>query len=345
MAFTSINRTGSPFGQMPPLPDAFGSLLGSFMGGFPPNRPTGEGGARTSGMPGHINTSYSVTIRDGSGTRYTRTSGTLGDPGSEDLTGIFGDIFRIMRPPGQQTNAPNDGTRANAHPPPGINPFFQMLMEMAGPPGGRRGDGVYTQEAFDQIMTMLREQHGGGTGPAAASEAAIDALAKIKLGKEQLDEQGKADCPICMDSVEVGAEVTELPCKHWFHGDCVKSWLKEHDSCPQCRRGIMPQDGNQNQPRATGQAPRHWQPTESDLETILGGTRNSQSREGNSSEGTTTAPQPSSSAGPSSPSSRREQGSRGLGNLAGSIFRRFGGGGGSGGSDGVGGNSGTGSQH
>ncbi|KAH8754799.1 hypothetical protein F5883DRAFT_572427 [Diaporthe sp. PMI_573] len=35
-----------------------------------------------------------------------------------------------------------------------------------------------------------------------------------------------------------GEEVTVLPCKHWFHGECVVSWLKMHNTCPICRASI-----------------------------------------------------------------------------------------------------------
>ena len=53
-----------------------------------------------------------------------------------------------------------------------------------------------------------------------------------------LGDDGKAECSICMDRVDLGTEVTVLPCNHWFHETCVKSWLSEHDTCPHCRRGI-----------------------------------------------------------------------------------------------------------
>lgn len=31
----------------------------------------------------------------------------------------------------------------------------------------------------------------------------------------------KVDCTICIDELHLGDEVTVLPCKHWFHGECV----------------------------------------------------------------------------------------------------------------------------
>lgn len=44
-----------------------------------------------------------------------------------------------------------------------------------------------------------------------------------------------SSCSICADQFEVGTCATQLPCKHWFHSDCLYSWLKLHNTCPLCR--------------------------------------------------------------------------------------------------------------
>ena len=65
---------------------------------------------------------------------------------------------------------------------------------------------------------------------------------------------GKVECSICMDDVEIGTEVTILPCDHWFHDDCIRHWLKEHDTCPHCRKPISE---HENQPSSPGSTRRH----------------------------------------------------------------------------------------
>ena len=43
-------------------------------------------------------------------------------------------------------------------------------------------------------------------------------------------------CPICLDGFNVEKEaVTQLECKHFFHVECIKPWLVEHNTCPTCR--------------------------------------------------------------------------------------------------------------
>lgn len=102
----------------------------------------------------------------------------------------------------------------------------------------RQGDAVYSQEEFDRIISQLIEQNVNGNAPPPAPENAIRALPKKTVEPEMLGPEGKAECSICMDPVELGSEVTVLPCKHWFHGNCIEMWLNQHNTCPHCRRPI-----------------------------------------------------------------------------------------------------------
>ncbi|PGH06230.1 hypothetical protein AJ80_08199 [Polytolypa hystricis UAMH7299] len=104
---------------------------------------------------------------------------------------------------------------------------------------GRHGDAVYSQEELDRVISELIDQNMNGTAPGPASENAIQSLPKKKMDATLMGSDGKAECSICMDSVEIGYEVTVLPCTHWFHEACIGAWLREHDTCPHCRRGIM----------------------------------------------------------------------------------------------------------
>ncbi|KIW72692.1 hypothetical protein PV04_00869 [Phialophora macrospora] len=179
------------------------------------------------------------------------------------LQDLFSLIFQSMQPgmmPGQD---PDDRRRLGQPPLP-----FDLLNHMLNPGNARTGDVVYSQEAFDRIMTQLMEQNNASSAPPPASEDAIRALKKKRIDREMLGEDGKAECSICMDNVELGQEVTVLPCNHWFHGECVTSWLKEHDTCPHCRKPITkPEEGSRPEPsrrrsrRASSlSSPRAYQP-------------------------------------------------------------------------------------
>ncbi|KAF7125648.1 hypothetical protein CNMCM5793_001887 [Aspergillus hiratsukae] len=102
----------------------------------------------------------------------------------------------------------------------------------------RLGDAVYSQEELDRVISQLIDQNINRTGAPPAPETAIQSLPKKKVDEEMLGPDGKAECSICMEPVELGTEVTVLHCKHWFHHPCIEAWLSQHNSCPHCRRPI-----------------------------------------------------------------------------------------------------------
>lgn len=115
------------------------------------------------------------------------------------------------------------------------NPFAMLsaLLNM-----DRTGDAVYSQEELDRVISQLIDQNNNGSAPAPASNTAIQSLPKKRIDREMLGSDGKAECSICMDGVELGTEVTVLPCTHWFHFSCIEAWLSQNNSCPHCRRSI-----------------------------------------------------------------------------------------------------------
>ena len=256
----------------------------------------------------------------------------------DDLSGILASLLQGMH--GTLVNGPAGGPNIQLSP-------LTLIHQMLNPAAARSGDAVYTQEALDRVISQLMEQHSTSTAPGPASESAITSLPRIKLEESKLDSNGKAECSICMDSVSKGDEVVELPCKHWFHGDCVGAWLREHDTCPQCRRGIMPKDGDGRVPRTPGQVPMNMQAPWgggyfTGLSNLMGGSRDN--HEGIDS-GTGSQQDPyrvpeSPTSGPSGSSSRSrrpEPGSRrtsnhsqhsgrsGGGGISGWMGRHFGG--------------------
>nr|XP_033796474.1 E3 ubiquitin-protein ligase AMFR isoform X2 [Geotrypetes seraphini] len=43
------------------------------------------------------------------------------------------------------------------------------------------------------------------------------------------------DCAICWDSMQ---SARKLPCGHFFHNSCLRSWLEQDTSCPTCRMSL-----------------------------------------------------------------------------------------------------------
>ncbi|KAM7195638.1 hypothetical protein V8F20_007382 [Naviculisporaceae sp. PSN 640] len=183
---------------------------------------------------------HRTTIRSGPfGGGITITSSTFGDTtGADrdpaDFDRIFGGLM------GGPPAPPTPGERQNRAP--GLPGFAALLQEIIGatinPASAVHGDAVYTQEALDRIVSTLMEAHPQSNAAPPATETAIQQLEKKKLTDEMIGSEGKAECTICIDEMHQGDEVTVLPCTHWFHGECVTLWLKEHNTCPICRRPI-----------------------------------------------------------------------------------------------------------
>ncbi|MCJ1395069.1 hypothetical protein MMC18_007950 [Xylographa bjoerkii] len=312
----------TPFGQYGP-PAGFGG----------PRSPLQEGPPRQGFSTFHATRLYP---RDATGPQAQELP-------VDDLSGILTSLIQGLH--GTLINAPAGGPNAQMSP-------LALIHQMLNPANARSGDAVYTQEALDRVISQLMEQHSTSTAPGPASESAISSLPKVKLDESKLDSNGKAECSICMDSLSVGDEVMELPCKHWFHEDCVGAWLREHDTCPQCRRGIMPKDGDGRAPRTPGQVPMNMQTPWgggyfAGLSNMMGGGRGTT---GGADSGSGSQQDPyhvpeSPGPGPSgssSRSSRPQSGSRrtsthsqhsgrtGGGGISGWMGRHFGGGGGGG---------------
>ena len=176
----------------------------------------------------------------------------------DNLQGLLGTLIRGMQ---DMQGGPGEHNNHGASGFPPLHFFTQFLN----PANAQHGDAVYSEEALDRIISQFMEAQNGQTAPGPASEAAIAALPKKKADESILGAEGKAECSVCMDNVNPGDEVTVLPCSHWFHGECVGAWLKEHDTCPHCRQGIMAKEGGDQAsgadvPRQPGQEPRNSQP-------------------------------------------------------------------------------------
>lgn len=67
--------------------------------------------------------------------------------------------------------------------------------------------------------------------PLPASKSSIEAITTIRVPETD----PSLLCAVCKDHFEVGVEAKQLPCKHFYHPDCILPWLAHHNSCPLCR--------------------------------------------------------------------------------------------------------------
>lgn len=126
----------------------------------------------------------------------------------------------------------------------GLHPAFSSMFNMVGNPG----DYVFGQNALDNIITQMMESAQGRDAPPPADEETISALPTSKVTKEMVD--ANMDCAVCKEEFVLDEPVIDLPCKHHFHDDCIKPWLKTNGTCPVCRYSLVtkttPNDNSNN---------------------------------------------------------------------------------------------------
>ncbi|KAI9865838.1 MAG: hypothetical protein M1824_000098 [Vezdaea acicularis] len=220
-----VTRTFSPNGSIQITRTTFrtGPIQGGLLGMTTRSGSSGESSGRrsssTSGGRFTYNASARLQPRDANNPQPQQ------EP-VDDIASLLQTLFRGM---GTYPGSPQD-PHSIPHP-------FNMLSALINPGSAIAGDTVFTQEAFDRVMSQLMEQNSGNGAP-PASEAAIRALPEKAIDKTMLGGESKAECTICSDDVVLGDIVTVLPCSHWFHGPCVKLWLESHDTCPICRKSL-----------------------------------------------------------------------------------------------------------
>ena len=63
----------------------------------------------------------------------------------------------------------------------------------------------------------------------------------IKKKYNEEDFQQNKECAICFCEYGPDDEVSPLPCKHYFHAECIQTWIKDNPTCPMCRDPITPE--------------------------------------------------------------------------------------------------------
>jgi E3 ubiquitin-protein ligase RNF115/126 len=101
----------------------------------------------------------------------------------------------------------------------------------------------YEEEEIENILNYIMNNDSNRYGSPPASKSEIDKLNKYILTKEKLDNYGNENiCSVCKEEFQIGNECMDLPCKHYFHKDCLMPWLNQHDSCPICRFELKTED-------------------------------------------------------------------------------------------------------
>jgi len=66
----------------------------------------------------------------------------------------------------------------------------------------------------------------------------VNSTSNLNLNKTKYKSKNEEKCIICQEMIIYNDEVIYLPCFHFFHTNCIESWLRNKKNCPFCRRNI-----------------------------------------------------------------------------------------------------------
>ena len=150
-------------------------------------------------------------------------------------------------PPSAEANPPS----AEANPPPIVD-RMESLEHLArrlsnrrhrrntAIPGRRNADflrffGHLMEDVEDQIVRqVMRESFAEDQ-----EKRLIDIARKLSIEKETFDPNKEShkefcSCRVCLEDYKEDEELGILPCKHFFHYNCVQEWGKRKPNCPYC---------------------------------------------------------------------------------------------------------------
>ncbi|CAN8269814.1 unnamed protein product [Cochlearia groenlandica] len=83
----------------------------------------------------------------------------------------------------------------------------------------------------DDILGQMFDNESGISGNPPASKRVVEDLPIVDLTVDELN----ILCAICKDDMVTEENVRRLPCKHFYHGECIIPWLEIRNTCPVCR--------------------------------------------------------------------------------------------------------------
>merc|ERR1711868_30367 len=86
---------------------------------------------------------------------------------------------------------------------------------------------------IEPLQNIISRLIDAGLGSPPASENFLTRLVEEPF-TEELSERS-TECAICMCEYTSEDMIIKVPCGHFFHSNCIRSWLELHNTCPVCR--------------------------------------------------------------------------------------------------------------
>ncbi|KAL8142085.1 hypothetical protein V2J09_015117 [Rumex salicifolius] len=111
--------------------------------------------------------------------------------------------------------------------------IIAILYSVAGQEGASDADlSILPKYRYKSTDNEKKPSVGAGLMIPVESSSGYVATERVLLPED-------AECCICLNQYEDGAELIALPCNHHFDATCIAKWLKMNATCPLCKFNIV----------------------------------------------------------------------------------------------------------
>ncbi|XP_076958849.1 uncharacterized protein LOC143634718 [Bidens hawaiensis] len=107
----------------------------------------------------------------------------------------------------------------------------------------------YGDAEHEMLFGQFADTGDSGLVQPPASKCVVENLLSVVMTRGD-GESDNTVCAICKDEIGVGEMVKQLPCSHYYHGDCIVPWLCIKNTCPVCRHELVTDDINYERRKA-----------------------------------------------------------------------------------------------
>jgi len=92
-----------------------------------------------------------------------------------------------------------------------------------------------SDESFHDVLNLLMQSFIP-RGPPPTKITFVESLPLVTIDSEL--QNAYIRCPVCLMDYDIEEEVLKLPCNHIYHKECIKTWLKQANTCCVCRHEL-----------------------------------------------------------------------------------------------------------
>ncbi|KAL2896021.1 E3 ubiquitin-protein ligase RING1 [Bienertia sinuspersici] len=99
----------------------------------------------------------------------------------------------------------------------------------------------FNVDMYEAILGEVEDRMNEWRGSPPTAESIIENLPSV-LPSHESSEENEVVCAICKDGISEEVVVKQLPCLHYYHGECIIPWLRMRNTCPVCRHELPTDD-------------------------------------------------------------------------------------------------------